>query len=109
MFNKKEFLKLLCGGDLLGLEYMEENLIQPMKDRVRSTPQSDWLWEEYIINLFYATYNLLTCETIEEQSLCRKPDFETHFEPDLYIDVKLKLLEELGIAREELEEAEMEI
>ena len=86
-FNKKEFRKLLEGGDLNGLKYLYENEIKFYKiDNFKFSR------EEYIKTLYEATIKLNYCVFLYEST-----DVENHFNWDIYAIVRDKLLEELNL------------
>ena len=93
-FNFQEFKKLVNGGDIMGLDYLEETIINKMKkeyDLVKFKKQ------DYIVSLFYAVKELNNCVWIYETT-----NVENNFDYDLYTGVRNKLFMELGFNIEKL-------
>lgn len=88
-FNYNNFKKELEESDLSGLEYLEKNLIDKLKENYDKHTW-DFTREEYLVNLFYATLYLNKCNMIFEIS-----NVENNFKYDLYFQTKDLLLEEL--------------
>lgn len=89
-FNYVTFKENLQSGDIYGLEYLEKTLIRDYKDKCNDN-YTGWKWEDYIVNLFYATLDLNSCVDIYETS-----NVKNHFNYDLYTMTRDLLFEELG-------------
>ena len=96
-FDYKKFKEEFASGDIWGLNYLEETLIRDYKDRANDNIDG-YCWYDYIINLFYATEELNTCNDIYET--CSK--VENRFNNDLYFRTRDLLFEELGFDLEDL-------
>lgn len=97
-FDYNKFRKEIISGDIWGLEYLEKTIIRDFKDRINDNVDK-YTYYDYILNLFYATKCLNTCNDIYETS-----NVENKFDYDLYFDTKRLLLEELGFDVEKLYE-----
>lgn len=93
-FNLEEFKKEYSYGDLSGLEYLEKTLIKDLKEKNKNT--MDLTREDYLIDLFYATLSLNSCNNIYETT-----NVKNSFQYDLYFNTKYLLFKELGLEEEE--------
>jgi hypothetical protein len=101
-FNYEDFKSLISSGDLSGLEYLESTIIQNCKLYVKENNQklaSDFIIEEYILSLFYATKELNNCNFIYECT-----SVKNNFNYDIYYETRDLFLRELfnylGIKKE---------
>ena len=95
MFCYEDFKKEFNCGDLCGLEYLEKTLIKDMKEKNKGT--MDLTREDYIIDLFYATLSLNSCNNIYEMT-----NIKNDFIYDLYFNTRDLLFKELGFNLEDL-------
>ena len=87
IFDFNVFNRKLTCGDRYGLEYLEKTLIKDLKEK--NEDSMFYTKEDYLINLFYATLELNTCNDIYETS-----HVENNFNFDIYAVVRDKFLEE---------------
>ena len=95
-FDLETFKNNFNGGDLSGLEYLEQTIIKDMKEKIKEDNTKfleHFTIEEYITSLFYATLELNNCNNIYET----ESKVKTNFNFDTYAIVRDKLFEELGI------------
>lgn len=95
-FVLKDFTHEYNSGDLCGLEYLEKTLIQKYKDLSKdlfvNKKVNGWNKYDYVINLFYATLSLNSCNDMYETD----SKIGGNFKYDLYFDTKDLLLTEIG-------------
>jgi len=89
-FSYKKFIEELNNGDLCGLEYLEEKLIENMKDKNKNNHTDDFTREEYITSLFYAVKELNNCNFIYE---CTR--VKNNFDYDIYYNARDLLIKEI--------------
>jgi hypothetical protein len=95
-FDYKTFKKDLQSGDINGLEYLEKTMIRELKDKCNDN-YTGWKYQDYIVNLFYATIDLNRCVDIYETSKVKN-----NFNYDLYTETRDLLFEEIGFNLDDL-------
>ena len=86
-FDFSTFNEKLKSGDRNGLEYLEKTIIADLKEKNKDS--LFYTKEDYLINLFYATLELNTCNDIYETS-----NIKNNFNFEIYAVVRDKFLEE---------------
>lgn len=87
------FKNEINSGDLSGLEYLEKTIIPIMKLYVienNKKMNNDFIVEEYILSLFYATMELNNCNFIYECT-----SVKNNFNYDIYYETRDLFLKEL--------------
>lgn len=98
MFDYEIFKKEINGGDIWGLNYLENTIISDYKKDIKEKNDVlKYTKEEYIVNLFYAVKDLNMCNVIYERN-----DVENNFDYDLYFGARDLLLKEMGFNLEDL-------
>ena len=93
-FDIKKFIEEYKNGDIWGLEYLEKTLITEYKEENRKLFLSGaigYTKYDYVINLFYATKELNTCNDIYETD-----SIGASFDYDIYFKMKDLLFSEIG-------------
>lgn len=95
-FDYKTFKEELQSGDINGLHYLEKTIIKDLKEKCNDN-YTGWKYQDYIVNLFYATIDLNCCVDIYETS-----KVINSFIYDLYTETRDLLFKELGFDLEDL-------
>lgn len=94
-FDYETFKKEFNDGDIWGLQYLETTIINDLKETNKN--KTDITREDYIIDLFYATMALNSCNNIYEIT-----DKAKDFDYNLYFDTRNLLFKELGFNLDDL-------